>query len=535
MRAMSLKSLSQIYLLVLLLLAAILAPLPYSPAAIALLLVTVLVVMRPAYQRLRVIVTLLTLLLLPLALEQLVGFLADVGLLSTSSVSLGFPPVTWSQAIAAVLVLPAIYLLDLSLIQSAQSPDPQDDRKEGRSVTATTTSLFVLALVMIFVSVVVTSPPLFLTSIILFLYLVVALVRVLLAVPALAFDIPIVEKRVIAGDTVDITAYLVSKASTGLVGSLVSAESWVRASPVIFGLDGNPTELMLSVVPPLAGPSRPLLRLAAVDKRGLVRVDRTVEPVALQVIPRARYAEWLAMKYLEQAGRRGGENLVPEARAPRLGTEYLDSRGYQAGDEIRRIDWKHTAKLNQLTVKEFIESGGQTAIIGVNLSVADAEEADKLAFDLITTALTLAQEMVPTALAAYNHEQVVRTTNVIDPRNTLRQSMELVNSITMPELGRRLLQPANLGRLRHDMGLLRGVTSQPAQQLLNILDFEYRAIEKAASVHPATTALLHSTERVPAPASVLLVSRLNHDAEAIMVATEKLQRRGFAVLPLETT
>ncbi|HEY41214.1 MAG TPA: DUF58 domain-containing protein [Dehalococcoidia bacterium] len=531
---MSLKTLSQTYLLVLLLLAAILAPLPYSPAAIALLLVTVLVILRPAYHRLRVIVTLLTLFLLPLALEQLTGFLADVGLLSTSSVSLGFSPVTWSQAIAAVLVLPAIYLLDLSLIQSAQSPVPEDDRKEGRSVTATTACLFLAALVMIFVSIVITSPPLFLTGIIFFLYLAAVLVRVLPAVPALAFDIPVVEKRVIAGDTVDVTAYLVSKSSSGLVGTLVSAESWVRARPVNFNLDGTRTELLLTVVPPLAGPSRPRLRLAAVDKRGLVRVDRRVEPVALQVIPRARYAEWLAMKYLEQAGRLGGESLVPEARAPRLGTEYLDSRGYQAGDEIRHIDWKHTAKLNQLTVKEFVESGGQTAIIGVNLSVVDAEEADKLAFDLITTALTLAQEMVPTALAAYNHEEVVRATAVIDPRNTLRQSMELVNSITMAELTR-LLQPASLGRLRYNMSLLRGATSQPAQQLLNILDFEYRAIEKAASGHPATVALLRSTERVPAPASVVLVSRLNHDAEAIMVATEKLQRRGFAVLPLGTT
>ena len=81
--------------------------------------------------------------------------------------------------------------------------------------------------------------------------------------------------------------------------------------------------------------------------------------------------------------------------------------------------------------------------------------------------------------------------------------------------------------------MLKGATSQPAQQLLYILDFEYRAIEKAASGHPAAAALLRSTERVPAPASVVLISRLNHDAEAIMVATERLKRRGFTVLPVE--
>jgi hypothetical protein len=387
---------------------------------------------------------------------------------------------------------------------------------------------------MIFISIVITSPPLFLTGVVLFLYLVVVLVRVLLAVPRLAFDMPVVETRVIAGDTVDIIAHLTSKASTGLISAVASIEPWVRVKPKIINLDGVRIELLLSVVPPLAGPSRPQLRLTAVDTRGLIRVDHLAEPVALHVIPRAKYAEWLAMKYLEQAGTGSGESTIPEARAPKRGTEYLDSRSYQPGDEMRYIDWKHTVKLNRLTVKEFVESGGQTAIIGVNLSVADAEEADKLAFDLITTALTLAQEMVPTALAAYNHEQVVRTTAVVDSRETLKNSLELVNSITLAELGRRVLQPANLGRLRQNMGLLRGATSQSAQQLLNILDFEYRAIEKAASGHPATVALLRSTERVPAPASVVLISRLNHDAEAVMVATERLQRRGFAILPLET-
>jgi len=85
------------------------------------------------------------------------------------------------------------------------------------------------------------------------------------------------------------------------------------------------------------------------------------------------------------------------------------------------------------------------------------------------------------------------------------------------------------------MGLLKEATSQPAQQMLNILNFEYRAIEKAAKNHPATVALLRSTERVPAPAAVVLVSRLNHDAEAVMVTTEKLSKRGFSRLPLLTT
>jgi len=43
---------------------------------------------------------------------------------------------------------------------------------------------------------------------------------------------------------------------------------------------------------------------------------------------------------------------------------------------------------NQL-VKEYIEAGRQASIIAVNLSVSDAEEADKLAFNLTTAGITL--------------------------------------------------------------------------------------------------------------------------------------------------
>jgi uncharacterized protein (DUF58 family) len=529
MKMLSLRALSQIYVLALLLAGAILAPFPYSPVAIVLLVTMALVIYRPGYRRLRVMVILAVLFLLPLVLEQLLDVLSAV------SFSIGFFSVTQAQAIAAVAVLPAIYLLDWSLLQAAQGPSPKGEQKQGRSITSVTISLFALALVMIFISIVVTSPPLFFTGAALTLYLLAVLVRTLLAMPATAFEVPVVEKRVVVGNTADITTSLVSKASTGLLGTLVPVEPWLRARPASFALNGDHTGLLLSIVPPLAGPLRPRLRVSVVDSRGLVRVDQLVEPLALHVIPRAKYAEWLALRYLEQAGTGSGESAVPELPTPRRGTEYYDSRSYQPGDELRRVDWKHTVKLDQLIIKEFVEAGGQTAIIGVNLSVADAEEADKLAFDLITTALTLAQEAVPTALAAYNHEQVLLTTAVIDPAETLKQSLALVKSITLKDFGQRLLQPASFTRLRRNLGLLKEATSQPARQLLNILDFEYRAIEKAARDHPATVALLRSTERVPAPATVVLVSRLNHDAEAVMVTTEKLSKRGFTTLPLVTT
>ncbi|GAI55674.1 unnamed protein product, partial [marine sediment metagenome] len=189
---------------------------------------------------------------------------------------------------------------------------------------------------------------------------------------------------------------------------------------------------------------------------GFTQVNQAIEPVELHVIPRARYAEWLALRYLEQTGAGAGATTLPPKAIliPKRGVEYFDSRSYQPGDPLRDIDWKHTLKLNQLIIKEYIEAGEQRAIIAVNLSVTDAEEADKLAFNLITTALTLAQETIPTALAVYNHQKVILTTAVIDPRETLKQTLSLVKDITSVEFTHRFLQPSDIGKLRRNITLL---------------------------------------------------------------------------------
>ena len=83
------------------------------------------------------------------------------------------------------------------------------------------------------------------------------------------------------------------------------------------------------------------------------------------------------------------------------------------------------------------------------------------------------------------------------------------------------------------MTLLKQVTSQSGQLLLSMLDFEYRAMEEAAKKHPATLALSRATKHTPSPAIIVLVSQLNHDAEALLVTSEKLSKRGFTPISIE--
>jgi len=463
--------------------------------------------------------------LLPLLLEPfLLYFLPNTGL-----------SLTGLQVLAAIAIVPAIYLLDYDLRQSAQGMTLAHNIKR-RHLTSIPKALFVSILAMLLVSLILNNRVLLFTSIILVLYLLVILIRVLHAIPRLPVDVPATGKRIIAGTTADIFPYAISKASVRLHCLLSPVESWVKITPQRFTLNRAKIELNLAVTPPLAGPSHPRLQVSVTDPRGFIQVNQVIEPVEAQVIPRARYAEWLAMKYLEQTGVGATAAIAmppKDVLIPKRGIEYFDSRTYQPGDELRSIDWKHTLKLSQLIIKKHIEAGEQAAIIAVNLSVTDVEEADELAFNLITTALTLAREIIPTALAVYNHQRVVLTTAVIDPREILKQALLLVKDITPVEFAHRFLQLPDISKLRRSIAQLKQATSEPGQRLLSMLNFEYRAIEQTAKEHSAALALSQVTEHIPPPAIIVLVSQLNHDTEALLVTGEKLARRGFTTLNLE--
>ncbi len=380
-------------------------------------------------------------------------------------------------------------------------------------------------------------PTLLLAGIALALYLLGVLIGIFLTIPRLPLTSATVKKRIIAGTTGSLSLHITSQASVRMHSHLSPSDSWVKATPRRLILNRGKTKLDINFAPPLAGESCPQIQVSAIDPRGVIRIDQILEPVQLQVIPRAKYAEWLARKYLEQTG----AGVVMTARMPheatmmpKRGIEYLDNRTYQPGDQLKDIDWKHTLKLSQMIVKEYSEAGEQSAIIAVNLSVTDAEEADKLAFNLITVALTLAREDISSALTAYNHWGTIISTAITDPLETLRQALSLVREIKLVKFADRHLEPTDIAKIRRNIIQLKKADSEPAQRLLGMLNFEYRAIEEAAKTNPSTIALSNATKQAPAPALILLVSQLNHDAEAILVTAEKLSRRKFTTIPVET-
>ncbi|MEA2085425.1 MAG: DUF58 domain-containing protein, partial [Chloroflexota bacterium] len=356
-----------------------LSSLPYLPLALALLLVLLFITLRPLEPGLDVAVWVGVIFLSPLLLEPFARLLTGATLL----------PPALSRLLAVIAILPAIYLLDGNLRRYAPRLVPAPAVK-GRHTTPVFRALFTAALVMLLVSLVISNGVLLFTAAVLVLYLVAVLIRVLRTIPGQPVAVPTTGKRIIAGSTAAISLDARSRATVGLHCLIGSLTPWLEVIPRRFTLTGDGVELNLTVTPPLAGPVRPRLQLSVIDPRGFFQVNQPVEPVVLEVIPRARYAEWLAMKFLEQAG--AAAAVLPEAvLVPKRGVEYFGNRGYQPGDRLKDVDWKHSLKLNELIIKEYIEAGEQGAIIAANLAVSDAEEADKLAFKLITTALTLAR------------------------------------------------------------------------------------------------------------------------------------------------
>ncbi|RLC73497.1 MAG: hypothetical protein DRI26_00730, partial [Chloroflexi bacterium] len=207
-------------------------------------------------------------------------------------------------------------------------------------------------------------------------------------------------------------------------------------------------------------------------------------------------------------------------------------RPYQPGDSPKAIDWKHSAKLRELVSKEFSKLKGRPALLLINLAVRDAEEADKLAYKLITTALSLAHENIPSALAAYDHQKVRLVTPTLPPRATLAKALEVAEQVVIFASPLKYLASPNVERLRANLFRLRQVDSQPAKALSSLLEIEYRNLEREARENPATTALLEGLKKAGRESNLVVLSERNHDAEALAFNSFELGRRGYAVIEI---
>jgi uncharacterized repeat protein (TIGR01451 family) len=119
------------------------------------------------------------------------------------------------------------------------------------------------------------------------------------------------------------------------------------------------------------------------------------------------------------------------------GTEFFELRPYQAGDDLRRVNWKASARLSNLVTNEF--EGEQVTDVLIIVDVSEAALSKLFDFDVAEFELSLAASLCSQLISQGNRVglsvySAVRTW--VDPGFGKRQLLRLLNSLAIAEAGR---------------------------------------------------------------------------------------------------
>ncbi len=503
------STLSRSWLVAALLASLLVGPSPQAWIALAPLVLQSFSLYWPLAPRVDIPLTLVSMLIAPLGLSPEIGAAASVA-----------------------VVLPGLALLDLQLrdLSALLIPPPF---QTGRRTTTILNSLAATALAVGLLGLLAGNLTTVLVAAILMGGLLVRLGDIIAATRAVPVTAEPVRLRVLAREEGRVALSLRSETAFSQRLALSSNESWLNLYPKQIDIGADAVEIVeLAAKPPLAAPWQPAIHVMSVDQWGLFWTGTEIHPLTLHVIPRARYALWLARRYLEATG---GQQAQPNVgRANRFrGVEYNSSRIYQPGDRLKDVDWRHTAKSPQTIVKEHSDPQGGPTVILVNLVAGDAEEADWLGFHVVSSALTAARQGIPSALVAYDAQDAVLVAGMSDPRNTLIQAMRITEKITLISGEERLLAPPDLPRLRRAVANWGADGSNgPHAALRTLLLSEIQTLEDLAQGHPLTAALQHVLKGGALPTVITVVSRWNHDSTVLAVALPRLRNHGYRIFDL---
>jgi uncharacterized protein (DUF58 family) len=441
-------------------------------------------------------------------------------------------PLTLTQLTGSILsslfVIPAIYLLDQNLKQYTPT-QPLQPQKRTRESTPLLKSTIIALGAILATSITLVNVTLISATAVLIAYFTVLLGIAIIKIPAKTIQNTKNWSRLLVGNTEKKTIQLSSLTKQSLYITVTPLQTWVRVKQSMYVLKSDKkADVEVTFTPPLAGPTKIQLGASTLDTRGLILNTQLIEPIELHVLPRAKYAEWLAKKFLEHTGS-GASALAATAplkalKAARNSIEYYGNRPYQPGDSLREVDWKHTHMLGELTVKEFAGAHGQLIISTADMTAQDTQDADRLVYKLVMTALTAATELLPSGIACYNEKEIIVATVPTNPRETLKKVLKLTENviiITQPTRVTQSIKPSRLATI-HKL--------DEKDRVREMLKLQYEALQNATKQHPATQALSRCTEKTSPPAMIIVMSTKSRDAEALAVALEKLKSKGYKIL-----
>ncbi len=342
---------------------------------------------------------------------------------------------------------------------------------------------------------------------------------------------------VVVGKPVKAHVPVVSRDAARVHAWLGSAAENVVVTPERFSLESSSVTLMVEVTPSLGGPT--VVRVVSVvsDSWGLVCVRQELTVLHVDVIPRARVARRAARVFLEGRGNVRGlsapalSGAVHRFLSSGGGVEYVSSRLYAPGDSARDVDWKHTAKLQKLTVKTYADDSNPVGLIAVNLVVSDADEADRLVYELVSAALTVAQMSLRCAIASYDDESVHVLGIPLEGKELVKEALAVGKKLVSGPRWNRVLKVASLHDVARARARLQDVGSDAGARLRELLGLEEQAVRGLVGTHPASS-LLAAGQRRFSPGWCVAISNMSHDAEAMATGIREMQRRGVRTIVL---
>ncbi|AMQ18843.1 DUF58 domain-containing protein [Thermococcus peptonophilus] len=266
-------------------------------------------------------------------------------------------------------------------------------------------------------------------------------------------------------------------------------------------------KLMHTLIPQKKGVLKPEAKAEFIDMTGLFRAEVPVsEEREITVFPSQR-------RIREALTTRKEPNAFAEARsALGLGLEVLDFdelREFLPGDDVRKIDWKASSRLNKLIVKVFKREALSEVYLLINVDPSFRREMRNRKTDYLT--LIIAQTVAYfqkfghiVGAITYDSHSVRKVLNDVgDPARALAH-LEI-----SPQPGRPQITPSPVG-----------VRSEAARKILKIKSgTSTSGIEKAAL-------------RVPSNSYVLIIDDVGLHPGEIIAAVKILKRKGSNVAVL---
>jgi uncharacterized protein (DUF58 family) len=118
-----------------------------------------------------------------------------------------------------------------------------------------------------------------------------------------------------------------------------------------------------------------------------------------------------------------GNDVVGQSpvEAPGVGSEFYEMRGYQAGDDFRRVNWKASARQGELMVNEHKREVGGSYLLVLDARAPGFRDADRLASVFLSFANVLAASGVSFGILVHDGSKVT----AISPEFAARASLSV--------------------------------------------------------------------------------------------------------------